>query len=184
MKRKRMQRIRRLQQRLERWWRDRRTNHEILDWVWPKFFGLRKFVSLAYFDDPRGEAPIPGVFDECFNPMLAWKRELWRRWQTYSKLKRAYLLARYWWRISIGRIRHYWEFPIIRRLVFPMIRNLYPQIIAKDLVSVQPMMVGVDPGGKDYSAYTVFTRTEPDGELKIDDQGFTYWEPAKKPDDE
>ena len=173
-----------LRWRLNWWWRDKRQRHAWLDWLWPKFLGLRKEVDFAYFMDPRGVAPRPGVFDECFNPMLAWKRDIWRAWQTYSKWKRLYLLLRYWWRISIGRIRHYLEVPIIRKLVLPVIENVYPKLVAKDLASVQPMCVGVDMGGKDWSAYSVFTRTEPDGELKMDEQGFVWWEPAKKDSDD
>ncbi len=183
MKRKRMRRLRRLQQKLDNWWRDKRFHHKWLDWVWPKFFGLRKEVKFSYFMDLRGEPPIPGMFDECFNPMLAWRRDLWRAWQTYPWWKRAYLLARYWWRHSIGRIRHYWEVGIFRRFAFPRIMNLYPQCVAKDIASVQPMMVGVDPGGKDSTAF-IFAHKTVDGDLRIDEHGFTWREPAKKPDDE
>lgn len=55
----------------------------------------KRFVVMNTFD-PRGEPPKPGVFDECFDPVLAMKRALWRRWQRMSWWQKAWELTKHW----------------------------------------------------------------------------------------
>lgn len=112
----------------------------------------RKFRSPELALDPRGEPPNPdpGVFDECFNPVLSWKRATWRRWQKLGRMQRIYELI--WWRLyRAGQ----WAWWLIRYqckppgfgdspFILPMVSARFPQLRVEDIVVVQPMAEPVE----------------------------------------
>jgi len=90
--------------------------------------------------DPRGEPPIPGVYDECFDYSLRYKRILWRRWKSFSIWEKIY-------KILLWKIKCSFPWRIERdkfvSVCPPNVKYEFPVIDANEFVSVQPMLKGV-----------------------------------------